>query len=635
MKLRALELEQFRKFDRPIRIAGMDDGLNLVVGPNEMGKSTLFAALAGGSVRAPPLAGPDGQEPAAGRPRRRRRRASPCSSRSSGQPYRIEKRFLRRPSAELALPDGRHLHGEAAEEALEALLGGGSHGRRSAAEVLGICSLLWVGQGQSFVPARDRPGRARHAAVGSGRRDRRDPRRRSWRRADRSAWTKPCTSWSTARAAAGRYKEADDARQAARARDRATSKPGADGARADLRARERARRARAPARRPARAGMPSRSSPSWRRGATSSRCGTPSCARRRRRWPRLRHELAQVQAEQARRQAAARRRSLAAEHDARGGRAPPRPRWRAPPPQPSAWPANRRARWSACRPRSMPAENQQRGLQRLAQAIRQRDDGRAALRAAASEVRFELEPQALERVRVDGRPLDEAARSLRIVDPLDDRDRGRGPHPGPPRGRRSPAPAEQPQGRRAADRPRARGAWAAPAQARSPPAGVRARGRRRALGGNAAPPAPRGWRMPPCWPEAAAVETALAEAERQIDGLVAQLRAGARASWTSALDGAPSNSAPRTARRQSAATQARRRLEQLRAELSEAERSRARGRPRWPHRAAARAARAAPRPACASCTSRRRRSRSKIWSSALPSCARRRRATPPRCASAS
>ena len=31
--------------DRPIRIGNMSDGLNLVVGPNEMGKSTLFAAL--------------------------------------------------------------------------------------------------------------------------------------------------------------------------------------------------------------------------------------------------------------------------------------------------------------------------------------------------------------------------------------------------------------------------------------------------------------------------------------------------------------------------------------------------------------------------------------------------------------
>jgi energy-coupling factor transporter ATP-binding protein EcfA2 len=45
MRLRALEVEQFRRFDQPFRIAGMADGLNLIVGPNEMGKSTLFAAL--------------------------------------------------------------------------------------------------------------------------------------------------------------------------------------------------------------------------------------------------------------------------------------------------------------------------------------------------------------------------------------------------------------------------------------------------------------------------------------------------------------------------------------------------------------------------------------------------------------
>ena len=45
MKLRALELDQFRKFDRPVRIRGLADGLNLIVGPNEMGKSTLLAAL--------------------------------------------------------------------------------------------------------------------------------------------------------------------------------------------------------------------------------------------------------------------------------------------------------------------------------------------------------------------------------------------------------------------------------------------------------------------------------------------------------------------------------------------------------------------------------------------------------------
>ncbi len=149
MKLRALELEQFRKFDRPIRIAGMDDGLNLVLGPNEMGKSTLFAALQAvlferhrsqaQTVKSFQPAGHEGSSPRVA-----------LQLEVDGRPYRIEKRFLRRPSAELSLPDGRHLHGEAAEEALEALLGGGGGGRRSATEVQGVWSLIWVGQGQSF-----------------------------------------------------------------------------------------------------------------------------------------------------------------------------------------------------------------------------------------------------------------------------------------------------------------------------------------------------------------------------------------------------------------------------------------------------------------------------------------------------
>jgi len=34
MKLCALEVDQFRKFDRPIRVQGLTDGLNLIVGPN-------------------------------------------------------------------------------------------------------------------------------------------------------------------------------------------------------------------------------------------------------------------------------------------------------------------------------------------------------------------------------------------------------------------------------------------------------------------------------------------------------------------------------------------------------------------------------------------------------------------------
>ena len=154
MKLRALEIEQFRKFDRALWIAGMADGLNLIVGPNEMGKSTVFAALQAvlferhrsqaQAVRSFEPAGHDGASPRIA-----------LSFEIDGRTYRIEKRFLRRASAELALPDGRRLHGEAAEEALEVLLAGGDGsdpggGRRGAPQALDVWSLLWVGQGQSF-----------------------------------------------------------------------------------------------------------------------------------------------------------------------------------------------------------------------------------------------------------------------------------------------------------------------------------------------------------------------------------------------------------------------------------------------------------------------------------------------------
>jgi len=45
MKLRSVAVNQFKKFTSPVRLDGIGDGLNVVVGPNEMGKSTLLDAL--------------------------------------------------------------------------------------------------------------------------------------------------------------------------------------------------------------------------------------------------------------------------------------------------------------------------------------------------------------------------------------------------------------------------------------------------------------------------------------------------------------------------------------------------------------------------------------------------------------
>ena len=45
MKLRAIELNNVRRFTQPVRVSGIGDGLNVLSEPNEYGKSTLFDAL--------------------------------------------------------------------------------------------------------------------------------------------------------------------------------------------------------------------------------------------------------------------------------------------------------------------------------------------------------------------------------------------------------------------------------------------------------------------------------------------------------------------------------------------------------------------------------------------------------------
>jgi len=45
MKLSRIALEEFRKFRQPMALEGLQDGLNLFVGPNEAGNSTVAAAI--------------------------------------------------------------------------------------------------------------------------------------------------------------------------------------------------------------------------------------------------------------------------------------------------------------------------------------------------------------------------------------------------------------------------------------------------------------------------------------------------------------------------------------------------------------------------------------------------------------
>lgn len=168
MKLRSLAVNQFKKFTVPMRLDGIEDGLNVVVGPNEMGKSTLLDALRAAlfekySSKAQSIVALQND----------RNQAGPVVGLAfelDDGVYEVTKRFVRKPYARLSCPDGRTLEGDAAEDMLRGLLGFDEPGKTGAkAETLGMWNVLWVQQGQSF-GALDLPESARsnlHSALES------------------------------------------------------------------------------------------------------------------------------------------------------------------------------------------------------------------------------------------------------------------------------------------------------------------------------------------------------------------------------------------------------------------------------------------------------------------------------------
>ena len=168
MKLRSIAVNQFKKFTVPMRLDAIENGLNVVVGPNEMGKSTLLDALRAVlfekySSRAQPIVALQND----------RNQAGPVVELAfelDGGMYRVTKRFVKKPYARLSCPDGRTLEGDVAEDTLRSLLGFDEPGKTGAkAETLGMWSVLWVQQGQSF-GALDLPESARsnlHSALES------------------------------------------------------------------------------------------------------------------------------------------------------------------------------------------------------------------------------------------------------------------------------------------------------------------------------------------------------------------------------------------------------------------------------------------------------------------------------------
>lgn len=155
MKLRSLSLANFRKFRSPRMIAGFADGLNIVVEPNEAGKSTLLEALRAAlfvrhSAKTELVRSfcPFGDDvaPKVG-----------ITFEIGPERWEVEKQFLKSPHIWLTGPAGR-IEGDAAEEKLQSLLGfEKSNNRGGDPETRGALGLLWVEQASALAleaPAR-------------------------------------------------------------------------------------------------------------------------------------------------------------------------------------------------------------------------------------------------------------------------------------------------------------------------------------------------------------------------------------------------------------------------------------------------------------------------------------------------
>lgn len=146
--IRRIAVKNFRKFRSPVVIEGLTDGLNVIIEPNEMGKSTLLEALrAAFFVRfntrnqlaqsfAPhgDAVGPEVE----------------VAFDVDGAPWSVTKRFLRSASVEVSGPEGS-AQGEEAEARLNALLGSVRDTSRGGdVATYGALGLLWVAQTEAL-----------------------------------------------------------------------------------------------------------------------------------------------------------------------------------------------------------------------------------------------------------------------------------------------------------------------------------------------------------------------------------------------------------------------------------------------------------------------------------------------------
>lgn len=140
MKIRAIRLADVGPFRAGVALEGLSGGLDVLTGPNEFGKSTIFAAL---SRLLSEKHTTTAREVAALRPDAGGAPLIEADFEVAGRRLRLRKRFLAKRMARLVDLDTRQIwHDADAEAAADSLLGGDA--RRA------MRGLLWVQQGASF-----------------------------------------------------------------------------------------------------------------------------------------------------------------------------------------------------------------------------------------------------------------------------------------------------------------------------------------------------------------------------------------------------------------------------------------------------------------------------------------------------
>lgn len=142
MKISAIRVAEFGRFQEPVALEGLSGGLDLLVGPNEAGKSTLVKALRFALFEKHRS---NKSELANVRPYRGGAPLVEVDLEIGGERWRVRKRFLAERMAEVrSLSTGAVARGADAEAELERLL----NLHRAASGV----SLLWLDQGQTLDP---------------------------------------------------------------------------------------------------------------------------------------------------------------------------------------------------------------------------------------------------------------------------------------------------------------------------------------------------------------------------------------------------------------------------------------------------------------------------------------------------